>query len=374
MSSAPDKNIAQVVDNAVEHAQESKPAAKKPNKRSWVSINLMIALIGMAITGVISYGFAYSELVAGIHTWFGITFILLMVFHLRNNLKTLLNYITQSKGKRLTALGVSASLVIVVGVMLSLPPFSSVLELGKNLRKSITVQEGTFQTLTTNIGEEGLPIEIELRKGLHYESPAQPLFLGLTYTSVPQVAFWLEDLNGQYISTIYVTQKATNASFVSTEDIFNTVSRPESLPYWSHQRGIKYEGGSIMPSANNTDLDGMTGATPLGNYDIRSKFNKNLRQFKVMMEINRSYDFNNFYSKTKYPNDPIYRGSGSSGQPSVIYQANVNLDDNQQAYLMQPIGHGHYSGANGTLYKDMTGIDTALQLIKRVVVQVGAVQ
>ncbi len=39
---------------------------------------------------------------------------------------------------------------------------------------------------------------------------------------------------------------------------------------------------------------------------------------------------------------------------------------------MSAVGHGHYSGANGNLYTDMTGIDTAFQLIKRVVVQVNA--
>lgn len=369
MTTAPER----IQKSSVEQLNIEKPKKKqnqKANKRSWVSINLVGALTGMVITGVMSYGFAYSELVAGIHTWFGITFIFLMVFHLRNNIKTIFSFISQSKGKRFVTISITISLLIVFGVMLSLPPFSNVLEIGKNLRKSITVEEGTFQTLTTNIGEEGLPIEIELRKGAHYESEAQPLFLGLTYTAVPQVAFWLEDLSGKYISTIYVTQKISNGSFVATDDVFNTVSRPESLPYWAHQRGVNYEGGSLMPNADNTDLDGMTGATPLGNYDIRSKVNSELRQFKVMMEINRSYDFNDFYTKDKYPDDVVYSGSGSSGQPSVIYSASINLDNNKQVYLMRPIGHGHYSGVDGTLYEDMTGIDTALQLVKRVVVQI----
>jgi len=39
---------------------------------------------------------------------------------------------------------------------------------------------------------------------------------------------------------------------------------------------------------------------------------------------------------------------------------------------MYPVGHGHHSGANGQLYEDMEGIDTALELVKRVVVQVNA--
>ena len=350
--------------------QPNEVKRSKGNKRSWVSINLSAALIGMVVTGLLSFAFAYTETVAGIHTWFGFAFIALMIFHLRNNIKTLFTYINKGKGKQLTVLSIVSSLVIVLGVMLSLPPFKNVLEVGQNLRKSILVEEGSFQTLTTNIGEQGMPIAIELRKGAHYESAAQPLFLGLTYTTVPQVAFWVEDLKGQYISTIYVTQKVTNGNFVSKEDIFNTVSRPESLPYWAHRRGVQYGDGIVMPGGDNTDLDGMTGATPLGNYDVRSQLTTELRQFKVMMEINRSYDFNDYYHADRFPQDPIYSGSGSSGQPSVIYSALINLDDNQHSYFLKPVGHGHHSGANGTLYTDMQGIDTALQLIKRVVVDI----
>jgi hypothetical protein len=349
---------------------DKKVVRAKPNKRSWVSINLLAALLGMIITGIMSYALPYSEFIAGVHTWFAIGFIFLMVFHLRNNLKVIFNYIKQPLGKRLVGGSALVSLIFVVGVLLSIPPFNSVLEFGKNLRKAVTVEEGMFQILSTNIGTEGIPIAIELRKGLHYESGPQPLFLGLTYTSVPQVAFWIEDLAGNYINTIYVTQKVSNGSFVSADDIFSTVVRPESLPYWAHQRGGTYGENGVMPGTDNSDLDGKTGATPQGNYDVRSQLASELRQFKVMMEINRSYDFNQYYSKARYPDDPIYSGSGSSGQPSVIYSAAIDLDDDQTSYIMKVAGHGHYSGANGNLFADMTGIDTALELVKRVVIDI----
>lgn len=352
------------------NVKEKKAIKVKGNKRSWVSINLLTALLGMIITGIMSYALPYSEFIAGVHTWFAIGFIFLMAFHLRNNIKVIFNYVKQPCGKRLVGASILVSLVFIVGVLLSIPPFSSVLELGKNLRKSVTVEEGMFQILSTNIGQEGIPIAIELRKGPHYESDPQPLFLGLTYTSVPQVAFWIEDLSGNYINTIYVTQKVSNGSFVSTDDIFSTVIRPESLPYWAHQRGVTYGENGVMPGTDNSDLDGITGATPQGNYDVRSQLSSEHRQFKVMMEINRSYDFNQSYSKDRYPDDPIYSGSGSSGQPSVVYSAAINLDDDQSSYIMKVAGHGHYSGANGTLFTDMTGIDTALELVKRVVIDI----
>ena len=352
-------------------AIETKKAVRpKPNKRSWVSISLVAALLGMIITGIMSYALPYSEFIAGVHTWFAIAFIVLMVFHIRNNFKAIFNYIKQPLGKRFVGASALVSLFFILGVLLSIPPFNSVLEFGKNLRKSMTVEEGMFQILSTNVGTEGIPIAIELRKGLHYESDPQPLFLGLTYTSVPQVAFWIEDLDGNYINTIYVTQKVSNGSFVSADDIFSTVIRPESLPYWAHQRGVTYGDNGVMPGTDNSDLDGITGATPQGNYDVRSQVASEHREFKVMMEINRSYDFNEFYSQDRYPDDPIYSGSGSSGQPSVIYSAAIDLDDEQTSYIMKVAGHGHHSGANGTLFTDMAGIDTALELVKRVVIDI----
>ena len=77
-----------------------------------------------------------------------------------------------------------------------------------------------------------------------------------------------------------MTQKISNSNFTPTEDLFSLVSRPETLPYWAYQRGIKYTNDQMVPDINNTDLDGMTGATPLGDYDISSKVNTSLRQFR----------------------------------------------------------------------------------------------
>ena len=75
--------------------ETNKAARAKPNKRSWVSISLVAALLGMIITGIMSYALPYSEFIAGVHTWFAIGFIVLMVFHLRNNFKAIFNYIKQ---------------------------------------------------------------------------------------------------------------------------------------------------------------------------------------------------------------------------------------------------------------------------------------
>ena len=40
--------------------------------------------MGVTVTGAVSYVMAYNAVIAGIHTWFGIAFIVLMAFHLRS--------------------------------------------------------------------------------------------------------------------------------------------------------------------------------------------------------------------------------------------------------------------------------------------------
>jgi len=66
----------------------------------------------------------------------------------------------------------------------------------------------------------------------------------------------------------------------------------------------------------------------------------------------------------------VYSGSGSSAQPSLIYAATVNLNDDERYYFMTLIGRGHHSGKNGDLYTDLAGITTAKEMVNRVIVEV----
>jgi hypothetical protein len=148
--------------------------------------------------------------------------------------------------------------------------------------------------------------------------------------------------------------------------------RPEALPYWSHKRGIKASDGLYIPLNNAKDLDAVSGATPTGNFIIKSRSNTpTLNGYKVMLEVNQSYDWNTFYTKDKFPDDEIYSGSGQVGQPSLIYSAEVSSKDikDNNYKIMELIGHGHHSGKNGTLYKELSYIDTAKQIIDRVILK-----
>lgn len=346
---------------------------RQQKQRSWVSVLLGGVMLGLVLTGLMSFALPYSPTLSGIHTWFGIAFLLAIAFHLRNNLRVLLGYLRARLARRQMATLGASVFVVIVGVALSFPPFSSVLDFGYKLRKTQAVEEGSYQTLYTRIGKQGMPIQVALRAGEHYQSPPQPLFFGLSYRSTPQLVLWLEDMEGNYLQTLYVTKKIAGSEF-RLADLGNTElqRRPEALPYWAHKRGVVEDDGLVVPQHNTADLDGVTGATPQGHYDVASVVTEAPKRFRLLLEVNRSYDFNEYYHKERFPDDPVYSGSGSSGQPSLVYEAVIEPSANRSSHVLKPIGHGHYSGKDGNLYTDMTGITTAFGLLEMAVATVGA--
>src|SRR5690606_40817484 len=113
--------------------------------------------------------------------------------------------------------------------------------------------------------------------------------LGITYTAVPQIAVWMETLEGQYIDTLYVTGKAASSGFGETDA--GPIRRPEALPYWSHSRGIQEADGYYTPVNNNADLDGVSGATPKSD-SLISLTAPRMGEYSLLVEVNRSYDLN----------------------------------------------------------------------------------
>ena len=76
--------------------------------------------------------------------------------------------------------------------------------------------------------------------------------------SEPQFAVWLEDADGNYIKTLYVTGKAGKKSWVFSPK----EGRSESLPVWYN--ASKQEGAAATSADDGQQLDAVTGATPKG--------------------------------------------------------------------------------------------------------------
>lgn len=329
---------------------------------------LIITLVILSGSGILMFFTPFSKNIASLHTFFALLFTIVMILHIINNKLPLTNYISgkrQSKLKKLQAPFVFVLIsLIAIGLYFDAPVINNLYTWGNEFRNEQSGKvEETFDyqiiSLNKKVGKQN--ISIELKKG---EAFQYPLF-----------AVWVEDSVGNYIETLYISRVIASSTFdygKKTGDNWESaiVRRPEALPYWSHKRGVKAVDDLMVP-LNAIDLDAVSGATPTSNFVVNSKTEVSSTQnYRILVELNQSYDWNKFYTKDKFPNDKIYSGSGQVGQPSLIYASEIKSSDFKSTTnkIMNLIGHGHHSGRNGKLYTDLSNITTAKNIADRIII------
>jgi len=335
------------------------------SKRLWINIIIGLVFLSMIASGVLLFILPYNALFSGLHIWFGICFIIIGILHISINFRALLRYIKNKISLIITLTTGAMLCIILLSVNYRIQPFSTVLDFSSKLKKTAVVEETHIQTILINREATGQKLTIEAKVGEQYRGHSSMFYFGKKISSPPQFVFWLENIDGKYLETIFITAK-TGFPILHPKDTLrsNTVYRQEALPYWLHKRN-KEKGQNESIS----NIDGISGATPHAHFNIKANTPSQRNKFRILAEINRSFDFNDFYTEDRYPNDPIYIGDGYPGQPSIIYAVNIDLSKDDTTYIMKPIGHGHYSGTDGNLYTDMTGIDSALKIFQRILVE-----
>lgn len=211
------------------------------------------------------------------------------------------------------------------------------------------------EIIETNSDISGVPIEIYFTKG---ESHNHPL-----------MAIWLEDIEGNYLQTIYVAQSIAKGVFGHGDKskgkwMPGPIRRPAALPYWGHQWGVQAPDGYYLPTTENPLPDAVTGATPQANFSVKSKLDIDSRKsYKIYFEINQTWDWNEYWTNNKYPDDENYK---TSCQPALVYSVTINFNDPKREYLFEAVGRSHHSGENGILYSDLNTITTALDIAKSI--------
>ena len=188
----------------------------------------------------------------------------------------------------------------------------------------------------------------------------------------PSFVLWAEDMEGKYLQTLFIT-RAVGTSIYHHGDPSSghwepgEIRRPASLPYWAHKRGVKEKDGLFIPSVENPIADAYTGATPPGDFNLVTRFDESPpRKFRILFEINQTWDWNEFWTNNKYPDDAEYK---TSCQPAVVYMAAVDLDDGASTYTLEAIGHSHYAGKTGELFTDLSTLTTALEIVGNLTVK-----
>lgn len=194
-----------------------------------------------------------------------------------------------------------------------------------------------------------------------------PIFWFIKKKNAPQIAIWTEDMDGNFLSTIYVTEKLAKQSWTAA----GGNRRKESLPCWSHAQGKQYADGLYLPTKNEPLPDAVTGATPKGSFTANLQMNGDIKQFVVKCEFNHSTDFNEHYPKDAKEGDANYSGGKmGSGQPATVYQVVVDLTNGQHKFNGELIGHSSPDGSDGKIYPDTSKLTTAMDIVKGVTVYI----
>ena len=181
----------------------------------------------------------------------------------------------------------------------------------------------------------------------------------------PQYALWIEDESGVYQGTLFVTRK------IATEGwIFNDGERrAEALPVWVHRRNVRAGDGRLLPSEDDPVIDGIVGATPKEKQVLGLSSRPAMPRFTVFIEVNHSTDFNGTWPEDAAPGSPGWSGGdGGSGQPSLVYSADVDTADPGPWDLVLR-GRGSADGSDGAVDPDIAGMTSALGILGSVRVE-----
>lgn len=209
-------------------------------------------------------------------------------------------------------------------------------------------------------------LKIRVEAGSEWKHPF-PIFLGIKQQNSPQIAIWVEDLSGNYISTIYASHKIAQQAWMAN----GSNRRKESLPHWCYKRGVRYDDGLYLPTKSKPLTDGISGATPTSSFDVKLTPTSRLSQFVVKAEFNHSTDFNDFYPKHAKEGDNSYSGGKEgSGQPAVVYSVLVNRASEQKIFKAELIGHSSPDGSDGNLYTDLSTLTSAVNIVKEITISI----
>lgn len=194
-----------------------------------------------------------------------------------------------------------------------------------------------------------------------------PVFMGIKKKNPPQLAIWIEDAGGNYISTVYATHKIATQSWQAA----GGNRRKEALPHWCYSRGVRYADGLYLPTKREPLTDGISGATPQGGFDLKLRPGRDLERFVLKVEVNHSTDFNDAYPESAKAGETGYSGGKhGSGQPAVVYAAEVDLSSGGREFEAVLIGHSSPDGTSGGVDPDVSGLTSALRIVERITVRV----
>ena len=132
------------------------------------------------------------------------------------------------------------------------------------------------ESLRLGVDGAGLPATIRIEAGEHFTHKMKVMPL-IHVKNAPQMALWVETVEGEFIETIFVTNRTATQSWRSApgdDTPKSRIRRDEALPVWSHRRSPghprfpKARTAEVKPHAKESAPDAVTAATPKRSFEI----------------------------------------------------------------------------------------------------------
>jgi hypothetical protein len=185
-----------------------------------------------------------------------------------------------------------------------------------------------------------------------------------------QIVIWIEDGDGNYIETIFITDfigRDGGGNRTDNPDIdYGTGNRWSAFPIWAHKRNVidtTYGLDNLYPPSESQasypdDLDAVSGATPTSGIQTKTLELSELEygEYKCWIEVNKSFDNNDYHDYSYY-----------RGQPSLVWNVTVNVGDSpDSSMVLNYTGYGSTDGSDGNINPPDTTITTAEDLLAEV--------
>jgi hypothetical protein len=326
-----------------------------------------LSFLVVAVSGVLSFAARYTDKLAGVHTIAGFTFLAAAAIHVSHNATTWLRY-TRARGRIVPSksfvVALAASAVALYASCAGVRPVMALLQWGKHLRADGTPPKTTYEKLVLDVSGQGPLLSLDVKAGPFFQF-TEPTY-GFHIT--PQIAVWTTDEDGKFGETLYVTRDEGRAGYDEGDEKHTLSPRPAALPVWSHLIGVQH-GDTPLHDRHAPVPDVVSAASPTDNVYLVARAHETTGRFAVVLELNSSFDYNDYYRLDSFPDEIAYADGGNPAQPSVVYRGWVEAGSSAPV-VMVPIGHGHHAGANGEIDPDLSHLTTALQIVDRVVIDV----
>ncbi len=335
--------------------------------RKFGSLLAGLSLLVAGTSGVLSFASAYTQRLAGVHTVAGFAFLAAAAVHFAHNASTWLRYV-KARGRLWPSapfvVSCALTAVLLAGSLWQVRPLSTLVAWGASLRDTGAPRPITYQTVKLDVRGEGPLLTLDVKAGPFFQF-VEPTY-GFHIT--PQMAAWTEDDAGRYLETLYVTRDEGRAGYDEGDERHTLSPRPAALPVWAHKLGVQ-AGETPLRARHAPVADIVSSASPTDNTYLVARAHTTRPGFFVLLELNSSFDYNDYYRPDAFPDEVAYSNGGNPAQPSVVYRAWVDARSSRFV-VMTPVGHGHHAGADGLIDADLSHLTTALEIVDRIVVEV----